>query len=118
MAKYQIIVTRDIVANVHSMPMFVLHLGQSIRAFGDECQKQPQPGQNNPLWDHPEHYELIHIGEYDDESAELTVWNADAHAFNYKQLASGANYARGGIVHKPQAVPRLHEDRTTGGREN
>lgn len=98
MANYKVLVTRDIKANVYSMPMFVLHIGQSIRAFGDECQRQPNPGEQNPLYAHPEDYELVQIGEYDDEEGCFLTYDdipaADTRSWGHKQLAVGSNYKR------------------------
>lgn len=83
--KFQIIVTRDIVANVYSNMMQVPHIGGAIRAFGDECRRK-EPG--NPLAMHPEDYELWHVGEYDDDLGSGTWFPLE----DRKQLAVGANY--------------------------
>jgi len=81
----QIIITRDIVANVYGMPVFVPHIGHAIRSFGDECKnKDPK----NILGQHPEDFELWHVGEYNDDNGTFLLYNAD----NRKQLAVGANY--------------------------
>lgn len=81
--KMQVIATRDIVANVYGPPMYVIHVGQSIRGFGDECQRKEK---GNVLGEHPEDFELWHLGEWDDETAEFTPMEPR------KQLAVGANY--------------------------
>jgi hypothetical protein len=81
--KLQVIATRDIVANVYGQPMYVVHIGQAIRSFGDEAQRK-EP--NNVLAQHPEDFELWHLGEWDDETAEYTELKPR------KQLAAGANY--------------------------
>lgn len=92
-----VLATRDIKANVYGTPMFVPHIGQHIRAFGDECQREDR---NNPLWMHPEDYELVQLGEWDDTTgAFLTYDNCpegadDTRAWGTKQLAVGSNYKR------------------------
>ncbi|UDN67605.1 nonstructural protein [robinz microvirus RP_71] len=79
---YQVIATRDIVANVYSTPMFVPHIGQAIRSFGDECQRKEK---GNILAEHPEDFELYLLGTYNDEIAEFDTTTRH-------QLAVGANY--------------------------
>lgn len=81
--KMQVIATRDIVANVYGPPMFVVHIGQSIRGFGDECQRKEK---GNVLGEHPEDFELWHLGEWDDETADFEP------LVPRKQIAVGANY--------------------------
>jgi hypothetical protein len=81
--KMQVIATRDVVANVYGPPMYVIHLGQSIRGFGDECQRKEK---GNVLGEHPEDFELMHLGEWDDETGKFEPLE------HFKQIASGANY--------------------------
>lgn len=83
--KFQVICTRDIIANVYSNPMFVPHLGSAIRDFGDECRRKDP---NNILGKHPEDFELWHMGEYDDNTGVYTAFPMEER----KQLAVGANY--------------------------
>jgi len=91
---YKVIVTRDIKANVYSTPMFIPHIGQAIRSFGDECQRKEK---DNVLGNHPEDFELVQLGEYDDETgAFITAEGANEHddTVNWTkiQLAVGSNY--------------------------
>nr|AVQ10322.1 nonstructural protein [Gokushovirinae environmental samples] len=92
---YKVIVTRDIKANVYSTPMFVPHTGQAIRSFGDMCSKK-DGDINNVLGNHPEDFELIQIGEYNDEEGCFLTCDGDAadDTRNWKhiQLAVGSNY--------------------------
>lgn len=86
--KMQIVSLRDIVANVWNLPSFVPHLGAAIRSFGDECQRKDA---DNVMAQHPEDFELWHIGEYDDNVL------GEARFFTEKerrQLAVGANYRK------------------------
>jgi len=85
--KFQVIATRDIVANVWSQPIYALHIGQAIRSFGDECQRKEQ---GNVLAQHPEDFELWHIGEYDDHTGLMLPFALDS--AERKQIAVGANY--------------------------
>lgn len=79
----QIIATRDVVANVHGIPMFVPHLGVAIRSFGDECRNKTP---TNVLGQHPEDFELVHMGEYEDTTATWNIFEKP------RQIAVGANY--------------------------
>lgn len=81
----QIIATRDIMANVYGPLMQVPHLGQAIRSFGDECRRKEQ---GNILALHPEHFELWHLGTYDDWTGIISPFKPEER----KQLAVGANY--------------------------
>lgn len=83
----QVIATRDIVANVYSPPMFIPHIGQAIRSFGDECQRKER---GNPLGEHPEDFELWHLGTYDDNTGVITPFTIAER----KQIAVGANYRK------------------------
>lgn len=82
---FQIIVTRDIVSNLYSNLMQVPSIGAAIRSFGDECKRKDK---GNILAEHPEDFELWHIGEYDDNTGELIPYPLAER----KQLAVGANY--------------------------
>lgn len=90
---YKVICTRDIKANVYSTPMFVPHIGQAIRSFGDECRRK-EP--NNILGMHPEDFELVQIGEYDDIEGCFLTYDGipadDTRNWGHKQLAVGSNY--------------------------
>lgn len=81
----QIIATRDIVSNLYGVPMFVPSIGAAIRSFGDECKRKAE---NNILAQHPEDFELWHIGEWDDNAGTILVYSAQER----KQIAVGANY--------------------------
>lgn len=90
----QIIVLRDIKANVYGQPVFVPNIGAAIRSFGDQI-KDPNAGDLNK---HPEDFELWHIGEYDDATGEICDYNAqnremaDGVQSLRKQIAVGSNY--------------------------
>lgn len=94
---YKVICTRDIKANVYSQPMFVAHIGQAIRSFGDACQKK-DTDPNNILGNHPEDFELVQIGEFDDELGCFLTYDdcptgaGDTRNWGSKQLAVGSNY--------------------------
>lgn len=84
---FHMICTRDIVANVWSPPMFVPHIGQAIRSFGDECRRKEK---GNVLAEHPEDFELWHVGEFNDNNGAIAPFGMDSE--HRKQIAVGANY--------------------------
>lgn len=79
-----ILATRDIVSNVHGIPMFVPHIGHAIRTFGDQCRERGD--KNNVLGQHPEDFELVELGTYNDVTAQFELLDVP------KQIATGANY--------------------------
>lgn len=83
--EFKIIATRDIKADVYSVPMFVPHIGQAIRSFGDACSKKDNDP-NNVLGNHSEDFELMHLGDYDDTNGHFKLLDAPV------QLAVGSNY--------------------------
>lgn len=88
-----IVATRDIVSDVHGQPVFVPHVGQAIRSFGDECRRK-EPG--NVLAGHPEDFELVYLGVYDDITGEIDQGLRPDGSLNDTgkriQLAVGGNY--------------------------
>lgn len=65
--KMQICAVFDTEAKAYSRPFFTPQLGIAIRAFGDEINIP----ENKPMSDHPDHFNLYHIGTFDDESGTL-----------------------------------------------
>lgn len=84
--KLEIIVVRDIKANCFATPQFVATTGHAIRSFGDEINREDQ---QNVLFNHPEDFELYHVGSYHDEKATFDLFNDGP-----KQLAVGSNLKR------------------------
>lgn len=83
--KLHMVAVRDIKANVFGQPNFVLSLGGAIRGFGDECQRE---GKDNLMYNHPEDFELYHLGWYGDGDAHFEVLAKP------EQIAIGGNYRR------------------------
>lgn len=81
--QYQIIAVRDIAADMFAQPQYVASIGGAIRSFGDECQRRSD---TNLMFAHPEHFELYHLGTYDDSNARFTLFEEP------KQIALGSNY--------------------------
>lgn len=68
--RYTVCVVRDSAADVYGIPMFLGSVGQAIRSFSDEVQREAA---DNMLYKHPEDFELYKIGEYDDAAAEFVL---------------------------------------------
>lgn len=81
--KLEIIAVRDIKANCFGQPQFVPNIGAAIRAFGDEVNRADQ---NNPLYKHPEDFELFHLGWYGDGDAKFDLFDKP------RQLAVATNF--------------------------
>lgn len=82
--KLQIVALRDLAADAFGVPNFVPSLGTAIRSFGDEVGRAAP---DNMLHKHPEHFELYHLGVYDDQNAQLDLLDKP------KQIAVGLSYA-------------------------
>jgi hypothetical protein len=55
----------DSAIQAFGQPIFVPHLGAAMRSFNDEINRK---GENNPLNQHPDDFELYFLAEYDDET--------------------------------------------------
>lgn len=65
--KVKIFSILDAKTGAYMQPFFALAIGQAARMFGDNV-NDTTSGMNK----HPEDYVLYHIGEFDDNSGELT----------------------------------------------
>lgn len=67
---YKVLAIRDRAADLFGQPMFFGTIGSAIRSFGDEVKR---PHENNNLNKHPEDFDLYHIADFNDETAEFTT---------------------------------------------
>lgn len=58
-----VMAVRDRAADSFGQPFFVAALGQGVRMFIDEVNRE---GADNALFAHPEDFDLYVVGEYDD----------------------------------------------------
>lgn len=56
---------RDRATDSYGNPMFLVAHGQAIRSFTDEVNRQDK---DNQLFQHPEDFDLYHLGTYDTSS--------------------------------------------------
>lgn len=61
-----VVCVRDRASNLFGQPFLVVARGQAIRTFTDEVNKA-EPG--NPLYAHPEDYDLYELGGFEDSTA-------------------------------------------------
>lgn len=80
----QVVAVRDRAANLFMRPFVVNHLGQAIRGFADEINRNAPD--NQTMWQHPDDFDLYHIGTYSDEDGRINP--CDPHMIaTGKQLA-------------------------------
>lgn len=63
---FQIVAIHDRALDAYQQPFIVRALGEAIRAFQDALNKQ-----ESPMHNHPDDYDLFHIGNYDDHTAQI-----------------------------------------------
>lgn len=63
--KHCVVAVRDTCVESWLMPWYVQAIPGAVRALGDVVNK---PGSDNQFYCHPEHYQLYHIGTFDDET--------------------------------------------------
>lgn len=79
--KLIVVAIRDRAMDAFMRPFTMQTIGQAIRAFGDEINRQAP---DNPLAQHPEDYDLYHLATFDEETGEFS--NAK------KQIAVGKDH--------------------------
>lgn len=61
---------RDSAANSYGRPFFLPSAGVALRTFGDEVNRAAI---DNPMYQHPEDFELYALGTFDDSTAEFSL---------------------------------------------
>jgi len=64
----QIVAVHDRAAQGYARPVFVAALGQAIRSFQDELNRQDP---NNEMNRHPDDFDLFHLGTYNDSTGKI-----------------------------------------------
>ena len=60
-----VVAVRDRAADAYMRPFFVPTIGMAVRSFGDEVQRAAT---DNPMWSHPEDYDLYLLGQFDEDT--------------------------------------------------
>lgn len=71
--KLQVVSVLDVAAQAYGRPAFVPALGAATRSFSDEINRRPGDGQSNVMFDHPEDFQLFHLGVFDDGSGRFEM---------------------------------------------
>lgn len=61
--RYIVVAVRDRAADAYGVPVFVASLGQGIRSFSDEVNRDAE---GNAMAAHPDDFDLYSLGTYDD----------------------------------------------------
>lgn len=65
---YFVCAIRDKAAGVFGQPFCVPAIGLAIRGFTDQVNRSAA---DNPLWNHPQDFDLYELGTYEDESGKF-----------------------------------------------
>lgn len=63
--RLKVVAVRDRAADAYMRPFFVPTIGMAVRSFQDEVNRS---GADNPMWSHPEDYDLYELGDFDEDS--------------------------------------------------
>ena len=69
--KLKVCCVYDRAVESYAQPMFVQHIGQAVRSFGDEVKRVHSEGNPSPLNQHPEDYLLYELGTFDNDTGLL-----------------------------------------------
>lgn len=67
--KHAVFSVRDTCVGSFLLPMFFQNNAGAVRALGDAVNR---PDKDNNFHQHPEHYQLYRVGDFDDESGSIT----------------------------------------------
>lgn len=65
---HTIFAVRDTCVGSFLLPMFFQNAAAAVRALGDAVNN---PSKDNQFYQHPEHFQLYKLGEFDDENASI-----------------------------------------------
>lgn len=65
MARVVVVSVRDSAVSAFSRPFFVPSVGAAVRSFTDEVNRSAP---DNPMFAHPDDYELWYLADFDEES--------------------------------------------------
>lgn len=68
--RHIVVSVRDRAADTFGRPFFVSAVGAAVRSFVDEVNRADK---DNPLFAHPEDFDLYEIGHFDDDSGDIVA---------------------------------------------
>lgn len=74
---------RDVCVDTFLLPMFFQNHAGAVRALGDAVNR---PKEDNQFYQHPEHYQLYHIGHFEDDNGIFTPLSAPAFIVDCQSL--------------------------------
>lgn len=66
--RYFVLSVYDRAAASYGRPLFAAAVGAAMRSFQDEVNRAAE---DNPMYKHPEDFDLVEIGVFDDQTAKL-----------------------------------------------
>lgn len=72
--RYVVVAVYDKAVGAHARPAFVRSEGEAIRTFSDEVNRNAV---DNPMFHHPEHFSLVFLGHYFDDSGRFVLPEGD-----------------------------------------
>jgi hypothetical protein len=68
--KLTLCTVKDRAADAYGRPMFVRSIGEAIRSFSDEVNRQAE---DNQLYNHSDDFDLYELGEFDDNTGLMSL---------------------------------------------
>jgi len=68
--KLTLCTVKDRAADAFGRPMFVRSIGEAIRSFSDEINRNAE---DNQLYNHSDDFDLFELGEFDDNTGLMTL---------------------------------------------
>lgn len=92
MARLVVVAVMDRALPAYGRPLFVPSIGVAMRSFADEVNRASADNQMNQ---HPEDFELWHLGEFDEASGAFVQMDAtDGGASMVRMLVRGVDVVR------------------------
>jgi hypothetical protein len=73
--KMIVVSIKDRAADAYGRPFYVPSVGVAIRSFQDEVNRQSD---DNQMYQHPDDFDLFHLGEFDDNTGLFTNFDVPA----------------------------------------
>lgn len=81
--KFAMFAVHDSAAEAFARPMFLPAKGAAVRTFADEVNRVAD---DNPLYKHPEHFDLYELGSYDDATGKIEALETPKHVVAARDL--------------------------------
>lgn len=92
---FRVVVVRDAAAGAYAFPYCVQSIGAAMRSFADEVNRAAE---DNPLYKHPEDFELFELGTFDTELAQFDLFAQPRTVLRALDAASKPSLSRGGAL--------------------